>query len=152
MVVISIPVKSYVKKFLVKRYGYTHQISKNSFIGLFLLELLQRKVEPPFREISKESTYDIHVPEFYFNEKGYHVDHIKLKFLSICLEKLFFEDFYQDIDKELLKPNPNAMQSIRFFLSVYDITEDELKLASLYKKYQRYCDNKITSKKVVLSA
>lgn len=147
MVVISIPVKSHVKKYLVKRYGSVHQVTKKSFIGLFLLEMLQRKVEPPMREVKKETNYDIHVPEFYFNKKGYHVDHVKLKFLSVCLERLFFEDFYHFVDNEMLKEKPNARESIKFFLSVYEIQEDELKLESMYRNYQRYCGENIKAKK-----
>lgn len=147
MVVISIPVKAYVKKYLVKRYGSVHTITKKSFIGLFLLELLQRKVEPPFKDFKGKSSYDINVPEFYFNKKGYAVDHIKLKFLGICLEKMFFEDFYHFVDTEIRTKQLNARKSVKLFLAIYEIEEDEIKLESLYRSYQRYCNENIKKKK-----
>ncbi|UOX32406.1 hypothetical protein LXD69_10115 [Flavobacterium sediminilitoris] len=149
MIVINIPVKVHVKKYLVKRYGSKHTITKKSFIGLFILELLERKVEPHMKNTSKECSYDIEVSEFYFNKRGFYVDHVKLKFLGICLEKLFLEDFFNFIDLEMRKENANARKSIKFFLSINDIQEDELKLESIYRSYQRYSNENIKNKKIV---
>ena len=53
MILISIPVKNHVKKYLAKRYGTTHQVSKKTFIGLFLLQLLEKKIDKPEKETEK---------------------------------------------------------------------------------------------------
>ena len=147
MIVIKIPVKCHVKKYLIKRYGAVHQVSKKTFIGLFLLQLLEKKIEKPEKEAGKGSFYDIEVPEYYFNANGYSIDNNKLKFLSVCLERLFFEDFYSFVDNELFKGELNAKKAIRLFLSIYDITENELNQDSMYRNYQRYCGENIKHKK-----
>jgi hypothetical protein len=147
MIVISIPVKLHVKKYLIHRYGVVHQVSKKTFIGLFLLQLLEKKIEKPEKEAGKGSFYEIEVPEFYFNAKGYSIDRNKLKFLSVCLERLFFEDFYSFVDNELCKGDLNAKKAIRLFFSIYDISENELNQDSMYRNYQRYCGEKIKHKK-----
>lgn len=147
MIVISIPVKLHVKKYLIKRYGKVHQLSKKTFIGLFLLQLLEKKIDKPEKELDKNNFYQINVPEYYFNTKGYSIDHQKLKFLGICLEKLFVEDLYSFIDNELMKGEMNAKKSMKLFFSIYDLSENELKLDSMYRNYQRYSGENITNKK-----
>ena len=147
MIVIRIPIKCHVKKYLIKRYGSVHQVSKKTFIGLFLLQLLEKKVEKPEKEAGKGSFYEIEVPEYYFNVNGYSIDKNKLKFLSVCLERLFFEDFYSFVDNELIKGNLTAKKAIRLFFTIYDITENELNQDSMYRNYQRYCGENIKQKK-----
>lgn len=147
MIVISIPVKTHVKKYLQKRYGTVHTITKKSFIGLFLLNILEKKIEKPTLDHVTNDKYELTIPESYFSTKGFTIPQSKLKFISICLERLFLEDFYNAIDIDMQKANPNAMQSIKFFLKYYNISENELKLESMYRNYQRYSDEKITEKK-----
>ena len=148
MIVISIPVKCHVKKYLIKRYGLVHSVSKKTFIGLFLLQLLEKKIDKPEKEIEKGAFYDLEIPEYYFNTKGYSVDKNKLKFLGICLEKLFIEDFYSFIDNELTKGNRNAKNAIKLFFIIYELTENELNLDSMYRNYQRYSGENIKKKKL----
>lgn len=150
MIVISIPVKNHVKKYLIKRYGPMHQVSKKTFIGLFLLQLLEKKIEKPEKEVDKTNVYEIEVPEYYFNTKGYSIDNNKLKLLGICLEKLFIEDFYSFIDNELAKGDLSAKKAIRLFFGIYDITENDLNSDSMYRNYQRFCGENIKEKKKCL--
>jgi hypothetical protein len=147
MIVIQIPVKCYIKKYLTKRYGVVHQVSKKTFIGLFLLQLLEKKIDRPDKEAGKGSIYEIEIPEYYFNKNGYSIDKNKLKYLSVCLERLFFEDFYSFIDNELCKGDLTAKKAIRLFFSIYKITENELNQDSMYRNYQRYCGENIKIKK-----
>lgn len=153
MVVISIPVKSYVKKYLVKRYGSTHQISKNSFIGLFLTGILSKKIT--YRNYEKKKltdSIDFELSTDIFYTEGHTISSNDQVFFSRCIEKLFLEDFYLFVDNELQMGNRNAMKAVKTFLNLYSITESELKVESMYRNYQRHCNEKITLKKVKLSA
>jgi hypothetical protein len=147
MIVISIPVKNHVKKYLVKRYGSIHQVSKKTFIGLFLLQLLEKNISKPEKGIKKAFFYDIEVPEYYFNTKGFNVDANKLAVLSICLEKLFIEEFYSFVDNELAKGDVTAKKAIKLFFSIYDLTENDLNQDSMYRNYQRFSGENIKLKK-----
>lgn len=146
MITITIPVKISVKKYLIKRYGLVHTISKKSFFGLLVLELLNNKVESPERDFLGFEKYELKIPEYYFNIKGFSINRNKAKFLGNCLEKLFFEDFHAFVDLELMK-GANAMKSIKLFLAVYEIQESEMKLESMYRNYQRYSKEQIKEKK-----
>jgi hypothetical protein len=151
MIVISIPVKNHVKKYLVKRYGTIHQVSKKTFIGLFLLQLLEKKIAKPEKEIKKGFFYELEVPEYYFNTKGFNVDANKLAVLGICLEKLFIEDFYSFVDNELAKGDMTAKKAIKLFFSIYDLTENDLNQDSMYRNYQRFSGENIKLKKQSLA-
>ena len=148
MIIVSIPVKNYVKKYLIKKYGTTHTVSKKTFLGLLLLELINDKVEKPERKFEELDSYDISIPEYYFNTKGFTINSDKAKFLGLCLEKLFFEDYYAFVDLELAKGKLDACKSVKLFYRLYDLHEHELKFETMYRKYQRYSGEKITEKKM----
>lgn len=147
MISISIPVKKHVKLYLIKKYGTIHTVSKKTFLGLLILELVNNKIEAPERLILGFEKYELSIPDFYFNKKGFSIDKNKLKYLGVCLEKLFFEDFYSFVDLELAKGKGNAYQSVKLFLLMHSISENDLKLESMYRNYQRHCGENITSRK-----
>ncbi|PIF33006.1 hypothetical protein CLU81_3576 [Flavobacterium sp. 9] len=148
MIQISIPVKKPVKKYLTKKYGEIHTISKKTFLGLLLLELISNKADTSDIDFKGFDKYKMDIPELYFNTKGFSVSRNKLKFLGVCLERLFFEDFHNFVDVELAKGKTNAWQSVKLFLLLYDINENEMKLESMYRNYQRHCEEKIKVKKL----
>ncbi len=148
MIQISIPVKKHVKKYLIKKYGEVHTISKKTFLGLLLLELINKDADTSDIDFNGFDRYQMDIPELYFNTKGYSISRKKLKFLGVCLERLFFEDFHNFVDVELAKGKSNAWQSVKLFLFLYDIDENEMKLESMYRNYQRYCEEKIKDKKL----
>jgi hypothetical protein len=148
MVQIYIPVKKHVKKYLIKKYGEVHIISKKSFLGLLLLELIDKDADTSDIDFKGYSKYEMDIPELYFNTKGFTINKKKLNFLGVCLERLFFEDFYSFVDVELAKGKSNAWQSVKLFLFLYNIDESEMKLDSMYRNYQRHCDEKIKERKL----
>jgi hypothetical protein len=145
MIQIAIPVKNHIKKYLSKKYGSEFKISKKTFIGLFLIEMLEKDIEKtnPF----PGDNYNVIVPEYYFNSKGYSISQAKLRTIGTSFETLFDNDFFHFVDTKLFEGNLNAYQSVVLFLKIYDIKEDELKLESMYRKYQRHCGEKIKDKK-----
>lgn len=148
MISVSIPVKKHVKKYLVKKYGTVHAVSKKTFLGLQVLSMINDEVEESDRSFLGFDKYELDIPELYFNLKGCNINKHKRRFIGTCLEKLFFEDFYSFVDLELFKGKTTAMASIKLFLLVYDISENDLKLESMYRNYQRYSKEKITEKKL----
>jgi len=150
MISISIPVKKHVKKYLIKKYGAVHTVTKKTFLGLLLLELINDKVDASDRQFLDLDQYELNIPEFYFNKKGFQIDRNKARFLGLCLEKLFFEDFYNFIDVELAKGKANAFQSVKLFMHLHSISENDMKLESMYRNYQRHCGENIKSKKVII--
>lgn len=147
---INIPVKPHIKKYISVRYGLEHTLTKKSLIGILLFNILDKKTEKPDQVFTDHTEkYIINISPQYFYEKGFSITLRKRRFLAICLEKLFVEDFYSHVDIAISKMNLTAAEAIRIFVKQYDISEDEVKHDSLYKQYQRHCGFKITSKKLV---
>lgn len=141
MIEVKIPVKKYVLKYLIKRYGTLHTVSKTSLIGSLVLVALENKVEKPDKHIPAKHQYSVSLPEFYFNTKGHTIPRNKLQYLGNCLEVLFKEDMRAYLELQVRK-GLKAQPELKLFLQAYDITEDDIKLESLYKNWQRYCEKK----------
>lgn len=143
----QIAVKPYVKKFLNVKYGAEAVVSKKTRIGIILIELLDSKIDRSGIELTGCSEkYTINVSERYFNTKGFNVSFNKKKFLAVYLEKQFIEELRSYVDVQLAVGVP-AMRAMRVFLKYYAISENEIKLDSIYRNYQRYSDENILKKR-----
>lgn len=151
MIVISIPVKPHVKKYLIKRYGESHTITKKTFLGVFISGLLHKKIEKQDYETNGFEKFNFSISTDFLYKKGHTISIHHKKYIGRCFEMLFFEDFYIFVDNELLKGSGNALKAVKLFLKSYNLTENELKLDSMYRNYQRYCGEKIKEKKKCLS-
>lgn len=148
-IAVNIPVKPHIKKYVSVRYGNEHTLTKKSLLGVLIFGVLDKKVPKPDRSFDDHTEkYTIQISESYFNERGFEIPLRKRRFLAVCLEKLFIEDFYAYIDISVSKMGITAAQSMRVFLEQYEISENDVKFESMYKNYQRHCDFKIKSKKV----
>lgn len=147
MIVISIPVKPHVKKYLIKRYGDYHTITKKTFIGVFISGLLNKKIDKQDYVTHGFEKFNFSISSDFFYKKGHSISIHHKKYIGRCFEMLFFEDFYLFVDNEILKGNGNALKAVRLFLKSYNLSENELKLDSMYRNYQRYCGEKIKEKK-----
>lgn len=149
MTTLKIPVKTHVKKYLVKQYGAEFKANKKTFFGTFIIELLDRETERV--NYFKEEVYTVTVDRNYTKKTKIALDGNKLRSVGNALEVLFIEDFYKYVDGQLVSPNASAYQAVKNFLKIYDISEDDLKLETMYRKYQRYSNEKIDEKKIKYS-
>ncbi|MDA0175904.1 hypothetical protein OOZ35_14220 [Mesoflavibacter profundi] len=147
LVEINVPVKPYIKRYLIKRYGMVHKISKRSLIGFMMLDLLDKNITTHDKDQTKTENYTFLIGDYYFKKYGFSMSEDNINYLSGCFDRLFNEDFLNFIDTELLKGSLNAYQSVSLFLSIYKIPEAELKHDSMYRKYQRYSEENIKKKK-----
>lgn len=143
---LKIPVKPHVKKYISVRYGSEHTLTKQSLLGLLVFNSLDKKTIDPYQDVNDSSDrYTIKISRQYFYERGYKVNRRTLHFLSVCLEKLFYEAFTENIDISVKKHGIHATAAMRGFLSQYDISENDLRFESMYRRYQRHCDGGIKS-------
>jgi hypothetical protein len=138
MVTVHIPCKVHIKKFLIGRYGPNHTMSKKSLLGTIVFHLLDKKCPKPNIQLDDyKQNYDILVPEFYFNVRGYNIGYKKKHYLALCFEKIFFEDMLQNIELAASEYNTKPIQAMRNFLKKYEITENDVNFDSIYRQYQR---------------
>lgn len=136
---ISIPVKAHVKKYLCFRYGTEHTFTKNSLLGVLLIHVLDKKCpKSDFDFKDYKEKYEILISEQYYYRHGSEIPLKKRRYLAICLDKMFNEDFHLFIELGMSEFNLSAAEAIRRFLKKYEITENEVKYESLYRSYQRF--------------
>ena len=149
---IIIPAKPHIKKYWEKRFGREYKISNDMFFGKLIVNVLDMKIDKPLdidRKIYSE-VIRIKIPKFYFNTKGHSIGHNKIRFLSLLIDKLFYEEMHSFIDVSIALGEISAIQALRIFLAYYGLSEDDCKSESLYRSYQRHCNEKINDKKKIL--
>lgn len=138
LVSLHIPCKVHVKKYLIGRYGQNHVMSKRSLLGTILFHLLDKNCPKATIQLEEYThKYDIIIPEFYFNSRGFEIGYKKKHYLAICFEKIFFEDMLQSMELASSEYNVKPIEAMRRFLKLYKITENDVNFDSLYRQYQR---------------
>jgi len=101
---LSIPTKTYLKKYLYKRYGYPIQINNQTLIGIVVGSILEKKVhdnnpkedrENKFATFSDKLELVIPAYKIYSYEQGLHVSKKKAIVINRYFEVQFEEDLYR---------------------------------------------------------
>lgn len=146
LVTVHIPCKVHIKKYLTARYGESHTMSKRSLIGTLLFHILDKETPRAQVELADyKCKYDILIPQYYFNSRGHSIGWKKKHYLSVCFEKIFYEDMllFIELAKSEMKVKP--IDAIRSFLKKYNITENDVNFDSIYRQYQREKKTKIAA-------
>jgi len=154
---VHLPIKSYLKKYLIKKYGTSYKISSNSLLGIFLIEILDKQYRKEHRQIKEKNYYPIIIPKVIVEKVGFDFPTSKMRRFELMIKQLFRNELDSHVDIAInaeLYVNINdkkykldVMKAIKQYLEFYDITEDELRLDSLYRDYKRI-KNEIGHKKV----
>lgn len=149
LITLNIPLKSYLKKYLTQKYGNTHCVSRRSWLGRYLVDLLDKNYRKTKADIKKEDFYPISIPSSIVKEVGFDISATKLKHLVEMIDKVFLNDLYSYIEVSVgsnLKfyneehesiNKQNTLRAISQFLKFYTITEDEKSPDSIYRTFYR---------------
>ncbi|RZJ92019.1 MAG: hypothetical protein EOO20_03235 [Chryseobacterium sp.] len=137
MVQVSIPVEKHVLKFLTRKYGQVHKASKTTLIGKMVLQALDNSQSAPDKVIPGTYKYELAIPEFYFNTKGSTLKPRTRQLLGDCFNILFDDEMCSHLDRQVMAGR-KALTELKAFLEIYHITEDDVKVETLYKVYQRH--------------
>lgn len=146
-IIINLPMKGYLKKFLTKKYGTHHKVSRHSLLGIHLIELLDKQYKRETSKISEKQSFPFHFEKSVVEKIGFNISSSKMKKFEVFLQKLFrssLDDYITtSINSNLVIKNENSiykqdvLNAMKQFLACYDINEDDLKLNSLYRDYSR---------------
>lgn len=135
--VVKIPMKTYLVKFLLKKYGKKHKASKRSLLGLETLALLTDKYYKQ-RAIGNDSHFTFLIPYQICKDYGHFVDPAEEILFKKKVERIF-KDFFIDyikINNRIFK-HGNIIKSINDFYIFYGLTEEDLSVDYAYKLSQR---------------
>jgi len=162
-ITINLPLKPYLIKYLIKKYGDFHIVSRNSWLGSYLIEILDKKYRRS-GTIKDGDYYKIIVPKNIVKGVGFDMPAIKYIKLEQMIDKLFRNDLYSyidvSIDNDLLVSNTykssftgdlnkvihkqNVVKALNQFFKTYNIIEDDLKMGTIYRDYSRHINKKRT--------
>ena len=139
---VKFPVEKHVLKYLVKRYGSAHIATKKTLLGSLVLIALEKTYVKPDTRVENYFHYSVLIPEYYINVIGHSLPRNTQQHLGECCTKLFNMAMFEYVDNEVWT-GKKALPTLKRFLNRYGITEDDMKFESLYRAYQRHCDDKI---------
>ena len=146
---LNIPLKPYLTKYLQKKYGNSHTVSRVSWLGKYVIDILDKQYRKKTMPFKNTSFYRLDVPLSIIKESGFDISIVKLKNLEEMIEKVFRNDLYSYIEVSVSSDlkfynevyqsdnKQNKMKAIAQFLKFYGINEDELSIDSLYRDFNR---------------
>ncbi|NKI28248.1 hypothetical protein HCG49_16970 [Arenibacter sp. 6A1] len=149
-VTVNVPLKSYLTKYLSQKYGGSHCVTRRSWLGKYIVDVLDKQYRRKPVNLSKESYYQLNIPPSIVNREGFSFSSVKQKSLEEMIEKVFRNDMYGYIevsmgaDLKFINPEHNSLnkqstvQAINQFLRFYNISEDELSPESIYRDFFRH--------------
>ncbi|QNF33076.1 hypothetical protein HUW51_10165 [Adhaeribacter swui] len=140
-ITLKVPVKPYVQKYLVARYGNLYTISKRDAIGIVLYQMMRRPTTES--RASKRigqyaATYPIVVSSRDFWKRGCrNLDDYTSIQLNNLVEDLIQQEFCAYIEN-LEAHGVEQRYAIEAFMAKYDWDESDVKFETIKKAYQRY--------------
>ena len=136
----SIPVKPYIKKYLVAKYGDALALNHKSTIGFIISRVFLKNTADCSRSLDDSFTDSvcISVAQHDVFKNGYRnlTDKSSLDFHNAC-HQLFIDELSIYVDLYCSLSNSSINAAIEKFLIGYGITESDFKLESLQKAIYR---------------
>jgi len=141
LISVSFPVKAHVKKYLQRQYGSAHIATKTSILGMLVLGSLEKTYEKPDKKMPLFFSYSVLIPQGYLNRVGATLPRNTQQHLGDLCTHLFNMALYDHLDA-VAWGGGQVYPELRNFLERYGITEDDMKVESLYRGYSRHCKKK----------
>ncbi|SEC45748.1 hypothetical protein SAMN04489761_3047 [Tenacibaculum sp. MAR_2009_124] len=142
--------KSYLVKYLTKKYGKKYRVSYCDWLGLCFTNYLTPIYQKP-APIWKSAYFEIVVPENICRRKGHFVERNDLKRLESTIDNFFKSSMYDFVRINLNIDRNSSKKIIKktlaSFLDSYGINEDDFSLDTACRIYHRMVKKKLESDK-----
>jgi len=134
-----LPVSNHVYKFLVKRCGSDVFVAhRNTFIGNVILSSLGKSTDVRIgSSVNFTKIFNVVIKDHYYLKNGVHLSFKNAKVFNNMIDLLFREEMFAQIIILHEANNTNFVELIKNYLKAYDITEDDLKLDTIYRDFKR---------------
>jgi len=134
----TIPVADHVYKFLVKRCGSdTYTANRNDIIGNIVLSSLGKNNDLKISKTRHTKSFNIVIKEYSYLRNGIFLGVKSGQAFNKMIDKLFRDEMYFHVYVNSFKSKEQFLEGIRNYLKIYDITEDDIKLESIYRDFKR---------------
>ena len=141
--IIEFPVKNHIKKYLVFKYGQLYKYSSTSSLAILIRDTLSKESYYNLNKFKNTESYQIELNQPYISRYGVFFDENKLYQFNREVEHLFREELYQfmNFNKNIYKLKYRT--SLRDFLKTMEITEEDIKIETLLRDFDRKHNKKI---------
>ncbi|WP_435263411.1 hypothetical protein [Tenacibaculum sp. nBUS_03] len=148
--VIKIPMRSYLVKYLTKLYGKEYKVTKRTYLGLIIVDVLTKDYQKPIFT-NEKSTYNCIVANQLCVTHGHFPKYTSFSVLEKKIDNIFKTSMYEFVRINLqtgkYDQSSEIIKCLGAFLEFYNINEDDLNLETAYKNYSRYVSKKRNSDK-----
>ena len=139
---LRMPVHPWVRKYLLHHYPEPLSVSERGYASTLLRQMLEKpqKVDPRKiihrPKLNLGSHYGIFVGAVSADKYGVHLVNEKIISFNDSMDDLLREEMYRFVQM-MVKKGHQVDNSIKEFLAIYDICEDELPFENLKRWYYR---------------
>ena len=134
----SIPVSDHVYKYLLKKCGTdTYVANRSELIGNIVLSSLGTNPDISISKIKFKKTFNVVIKDYQYLKAGISLGIKSGQVFNKMMDKMFREELYCHIYINSNLSKDQYLEGIRNFLNVYEITEDDIKLESIYRDFKR---------------
>ncbi|MGB5818835.1 MAG: hypothetical protein WBG90_05070 [Saonia sp.] len=134
----SIPVADHVYKFLIKRTGSdTYIAARTDIIGNIVLSSLGKHHDIGFNKNRFTKLFHVVIKEDKYLKCGVSLGVKCGQVFNRMIDQLFRDELYHHIQINAIREKEKCLKGIRNFLAIYDITEDDIKMETIYRDFKR---------------
>lgn len=135
-------VSPHVKKFLSTLHGSAYHLSIKDSIGILIIQFLQKdvttsSVDEEFINFKNKVPYPVTFSYDTFKTYGFKFSAKHNLVIGDFLEKYFREQLYSFTLMQAMTKKSNWKDSMKKYLSIYDISVDDFDIESFYKDFKR---------------
>lgn len=136
--VLDIPMKPHLVKFLQKLFGSKMRVTRTSWFGLDLVKILSKDYQKKPQFPKSMSRFRCVIPKTLCDTFGHFPEYDQFPVLENKLNKIFTQNMIEHIELCKRQYDFDGLNSIMAFFDYYGITEDDYKLETAYRQYMRY--------------
>jgi len=137
----TIPVADHVYKYLLKKCGSdTYVANRSDLIGNIVLSSLGSNPDLSISKTKYNKVFHIVIKDYQYLKTGIRLGIKTGQVFNKMIDKMFRDELYCHIFINSNLSKEKYLEGIRMFLQVYDITEDDIKLESIYRDFKRKKD------------
>ncbi|MEI7597269.1 MAG: hypothetical protein WCK02_16085 [Bacteroidota bacterium] len=157
MTIVKIPIKPHLRKYIARKLDAPNFLVKVSTtdrigLGLFIMRSLCKKqvyinpfIEPKefkfLSSIPENSTLDFEVGHKYSELYGLFISQSRIYEINKFIDNFFTNEMFAFIQSLILHdPTIIVKYALDDFISIYDISDEDIQLESLCKTFSRYKD------------
>lgn len=134
----QIPVADHVYRYLVHKYGSDTILAERSdIVGNIILSSLNRNSDIDISRKKYSKVIKIIIKDYQYLKNGVFVGVKKGQVFNTLIDKMFRGELYSHCFLNKTLHDDKYLEVIRNFLDVYNISEDELKIDSIYRDFKR---------------